>query len=111
MIRRGAVAAAFAAAILSGGAARAAEVYKAAETFDAVWTIVRDSHFDPSFDRAAWDRVNAELRPKAVEAKTPGELRRVLADMLSRLGLSHFAVIPGSPDSPSQPLNLGGQPG
>ena len=111
MIRRGAVAAALAAAILSGAAARAAEVYKAAETFDAVWTIVRDSHFDPSFDRAAWDRVNAELRPKAVEAKTPGELRGVLADMLGRLGLSHFTVIPGSPDSPSQPLNLGGQPG
>ncbi len=89
----------------------AAETYKAAETFDAVWTIVRDSHFDPAFDRANWDRINAELRPKAVEAKTPGDLRGVLADMLGRLGLSHFAVIPATPDNPSHHVDLGGQPG
>jgi carboxyl-terminal processing protease len=78
-----------------------AEVYKAGETFDAVWTIVRDSHFDPSFDRAAWDRVNQELRPKAIAATTQGELRGVLREMLGRLGLSHFAVIPATPDTPA----------
>jgi carboxyl-terminal processing protease len=89
----------------------AAEVYKAAETFDAVWKIVRDSHFDPAFDVAAWDRVNAELRPRAVAAATTGELRAVLRDMLGRLGLSHFAVIPATPDSPSQHLDLGAEPG
>src|SRR3954462_480209 len=71
--------------------AAAPSTNKAAETFDAVWTIVRDSHFDPSFDRAQWDRVNEELRPKAIAAKTPGELRKILAEMLGRLGLSHFA--------------------
>lgn len=89
----------------------AAEVYKAAETFDAVWTIVRDSHFDPAFDRAAWDRANAELRPKAVAATTPGELRSVLRDMLGRLGLSHFAVIPATPDAPDDHVDLSAQPG
>lgn len=89
----------------------AADTYKAAETFDAVWTIVRDSHFDPSFDRANWDRVSTELRPKAIEAKTPGEFRKVLSDMLGRLGLSHFAVIPATPDNPSQYVDLSGQPG
>jgi carboxyl-terminal processing protease len=100
-------------ALLLAAAARplTADTFKAAETFDAVWTIVRDSHFDPSFDRANWDRVNAELRPKAIEAKTPGEFRKVLSDMLGRLGLSHFAVIPGTPDNPSQYVDLSGQPG
>ena len=92
-------------------AAPAAEVYKAGETFDAVWKIVRDSHFDPAFDVGAWDRVNAELRPKAIAATTTGELRAVLRDMLGRLGLSHFAVIPASPDSPAQSLDLGAEPG
>jgi hypothetical protein len=90
------------AAALAGPPVRAfetGEVYKAAETFDAVWTIVRDSHFDPAFDRAAWDRVNSELRPKAVAATTPGELRGVLREMLGRLGLSHFAVIPATRQS------------
>ncbi len=105
-----ALAAPIALALLLGSPA-AAETFKAAETFDAVWTIVRDSHFDPAFDRAAWDRVNAELRPKAIEAKTPGDFRRVLSDMLGRLGLSHFAVIPGTPDNPSQQMDLSGQPG
>ena len=105
-----ALAATFALAFLLGSSA-AAETFKAAETFDAVWTIVRDSHFDPAFDRAAWDRVNAELRPRAIEAKTPGDFRRVLSDMLGRLGLSHFAVIPGTPDNPSQYTDLSGQPG
>ena len=33
---------------------------------------------------------------KPLAAQTPGELRIVLADMLGRLGLSHFAVIPSS---------------
>lgn len=103
----------FAAALVlvAASAAQAAEVYKAAETFDAVWKIVRDSHFDPNFDQAAWERVSGELRPKAVAAGTPGELRAVLRDMLGRLGLSHFAVIPASPDAPNDHLDLGGVPG
>jgi carboxyl-terminal processing protease len=31
--------------------------------------------------------------------------------MLGRLGLSHFGVIPSTPDSPNDHVNLGGQPG
>ena len=89
----------------------AVQTDKAPETFDAVWTIVRDSHFDPAFDRARWDRVGEELRPLAASAKTPGELRSVLADMLGRLGLSHFTVIPGSADTPGKSSDLGAQPG
>ncbi len=80
---------------IAAGAVLSAQTYKAAETFDAVWTIVRDTNFDPSFDRATWDAVNRELRPKAVAAATPGDLRAVLRDMLGRLGLSHFAVDSG----------------
>jgi carboxyl-terminal processing protease len=98
-------------ALLLGAGAASTETYKAGATFDAVWTIVRDTHFDPAFDLARWDRVAAELRPRAVEARTPGELRAVLADMLGRLGLSHFAVIPGSADNPGDHTNLSGQPG
>ena len=99
------------AVVLGLAALGAAQADKAPETFDAVWTIVRDSHFDPAFDRARWDRVGEELRPKAAAARTPGELRAVLADMLGRLGLSHFAVIPGSADSPGTTGDLGAQPG
>jgi carboxyl-terminal processing protease len=97
--------------VVVAAAAPAAEPYKAAETFDAVWKIVRDSHFDPAFDLTAWQRVGAELRPKAVAASTAGDLRSVLRDMLGRLGLSHFAVIPATPDSPDRYTDLSGEPG
>jgi carboxyl-terminal processing protease len=96
------------AALTVAGSAQAPD---AAATFDKVWTIVRDTHFDPSFDRATWDRARDELRPKAIAAKTPGELRGVLRDLLGRLGLSHFAVIPASPDTPGDLGDLSGQPG
>jgi len=98
-------------ALIFGSRAVSTETYKAGETFDAVWKIVKDGHFDPAFDVAKWDRVGADLRPKAIEAKTPGEFRAVLADMLGRLGLSHFVVIPSTPDGPGDHLNLTGEPG
>ena len=111
MIARRAIAPVLVLALLCGGRAVSADVYKAAETFQAVWTIVRDSHFDPAFDRARWDRIGEELRPKAESAKTPGELRAVLSDMLGRLGLSHFAIIPSTPDSPADRTDLSAHPG
>jgi carboxyl-terminal processing protease len=98
-------------AVIFGSRAVSTETYRAGETFDAVWKIVKDGHFDPAFDVAKWDRVGADLRPKAIQAKTPGEFRAVLADMLGRLGLSHFAVIPSTPDGPGDSGNLSGQPG
>src|SRR4029078_12437305 len=94
-----------------GSRAASTETYKAADTFDAVWKIVKDGHFDPAFDTAKWDRLGAELRPKAIEARTAGEFRSVLADLLGRLGLSHYAVIPSTPDNPGDQVNLSAQPG
>jgi len=98
-------------AVASATVSLGAQAYRAPETFDAVWTIVRDTQFDPAFDAVRWEAVNKELRPKAVAAKTPGELRAVLADMLGRLGLSHFAVLAASPDVPGDHRVSGGPPG
>lgn len=67
----------------------------AAETFDAAWTIVRDTHFDPNLAGVDWDAVRAELRPQAEAAGSNAELRGVLEAMVGRLGQSHFAIIPG----------------
>ena len=71
--------------------------------------IIRDSHFDQSMNGVNWDGVRAELRPRAAAARSAGELRDVVRDMLGRLGQSHFALIPSSPDSPrdaSRPLPI-----
>lgn len=89
---------AFVAAVLlvCGAIATRAEVPKALETFDAVWTIVRDTHFDTSLNGVDWEAARAQFRPKAAAAATPSELRGVLHKMLGLLGQSHFSVIPGS---------------
>jgi carboxyl-terminal processing protease len=110
-VKRRAAAASVLLLLTAGARVFGGQAPAAAETFDKVWTIVRDTAFDKSFDEADWDRVREQLRPKAVAAKTPGELRAVLADMLGRLGLSHFAVIPSTPDAPSDAADLSGQPG
>lgn len=67
----------------------------ATETFEAAWTIVRDTHFDRTMNGLDWEAVRTELRPRAAAATNRSELRAVLRDMLGRLGQSHFAVIPG----------------
>jgi carboxyl-terminal processing protease len=93
-------------------AATGAGATKGSETFDAAWTIIRDSHFDPTMNGVDWPAVKAELGPRAARAQTDGELRDVIRDMLSRLGLSHFALIPSGRDNASSaPMDLSGDPG
>src|SRR5436190_16635649 len=95
---------AVAVAVVCASAGAAAQVPQAAETFDAAWTIIKNTHFDKTMNGLNWDAVRDELRPRAATAKTPAELRAVIRDMLGRLGLSHFALIP----SGAEPSGDGG---
>jgi carboxyl-terminal processing protease len=88
-----------------------AQVPDGVETFDAAWTTIRDSHFDRTMNGLDWDAVRAELRPRAAAAKSTGELRGVIRDMLHRLGLSHFALIPSSADAPGAAGDVSADPG
>ena len=80
----------------------------AVETFDAAWTIVRDTHFDRNYNGVDWNAVRDQLRPKAESATTVGELRAAIGEMLESLGQSHFALLPRemvdefSPDSDAE---------
>ncbi len=106
------LAAAWIAVVALTGAAQA-QVPKGIETFDAAWTIVRDSFYDPSMNGVDWNAVRAELRPQAAAARTNGELRTVVRDMIGRLGQSHFAVLASSSDSPGAAgsADVSGDPG
>jgi carboxyl-terminal processing protease len=84
---------------------------KASETFDAAWKIIRDSHFDPAMNGVDWQAVRTELGPRAARAQNDAELRDVIKEMLGRLGLSHFALIPSGGDAAAPPADLGGDPG
>jgi len=86
-------------AVVLATAGAAAQVPQAAETFDAAWTIIRDTHFDETMNGLDWNAVRAELKPRAAAAKTQAELRSVIREMLGRLGLSHFALIPATAEA------------
>src|SRR5688500_16391728 len=72
-------------------------------TFDSAWNIIRETHFDSTFNGVDWNRVRDELRPKAEQATNNDQLRAVLMEMVQRLKQSHFSIIPQSAaeDSPA----------
>lgn len=84
---------------------------QAVETFDAAWTIVRDTHFDKTFNGVDWNAVRAELRPRAAAARTTSELRAVLRGMLALLGQSHFTILPATADAGQDIPSGTGEPG
>ena len=65
------------------------------ETFDFAWGRIADTFWDDEMGGVDWHAVREELRPRARDAADAAELRRVLQIMLSRLGQSHFGVLPG----------------
>jgi carboxyl-terminal processing protease len=64
------------------------------ESFDYVWSTVRDKNFDPTLGGLDWDAIRSEYRPKVEHARTVDEVRDILSDMVGRLKQSHFQVIP-----------------
>jgi len=64
------------------------------ESFDHVWTTIHDSHWDPEMGGLDWEAVRDELRPKVEHETDLSAARAVMEEMISRLGMSHFAIIP-----------------
>jgi carboxyl-terminal processing protease len=64
------------------------------ESFDYVWTTVRDKHFDPTLGGIDWPAVRRELKPRVERARSANEARAIMEEMLSRLKQSHFGIIP-----------------
>jgi carboxyl-terminal processing protease len=64
------------------------------ESFDLAWKTVRDSHYDPKLGGVDWDKVRDELRPRLEKSKGMDDARRVMQEMLNRLGHSHVGIFP-----------------
>lgn len=62
-------------------------------TFDRAWQIVWETHFDTTFNGVDWKALRDEFRPRAVGAPRD-TVRLLLRTMLTRLGQSHFALLP-----------------
>ncbi|MEX1181794.1 MAG: S41 family peptidase [Gemmatimonadota bacterium] len=63
-------------------------------TFDSAWSRIAHAHYDTAYNGVDWPAVRTELRPQAAAARTIPALRRVITEMLGRLGESHFGLIP-----------------
>jgi carboxyl-terminal processing protease len=81
-------------------------------TFDRAWSLIADTHWDPTLGGLDWNAVRDELRPEAAAAANDRELREVIEDMASRLGQSHFGILPdASPDAGAPGEQAEGLPG
>ncbi len=64
------------------------------DSFEYVWTTVRDKHWDPKIGGIDWQAIHDELRPRVEAAQTAEEARQIVSSMLDRLHQTHFGVIP-----------------
>ena len=64
------------------------------DSFEYVWTTIRDKHWQSKPAGLDWQAVHDELRPAIEKASTMEAARAVLNDMLGRLHQTHFAIIP-----------------
>jgi carboxyl-terminal processing protease len=64
------------------------------DSFEYVWTTVRDKHWQAKPAGLDWQAVHDELRPAMEKTSTMQAARAVLNDMLQRLHETHFAIIP-----------------
>jgi carboxyl-terminal processing protease len=80
------------------------------ETFDIVWRIVKEKHFDPAFGGVDWDKVRERYAPRVAELKSDAELYVLLQKMIGELHQSHFYIIPPEaiPRSDSKEPESGG---
>jgi carboxyl-terminal processing protease len=64
------------------------------QSFEFIWSTIRDQYWDPGFGGVNWIGVHDELRPELERAVTMQQAREVMGRMMGRLGKSHFAIIP-----------------
>ena len=76
-------------------AAQAQPPRLALETFDKVWQILNETHFDTNFNGHNWQEVRQRYRPRVAAAGTQGQVRDVLQEMLKLLDASHLSIVPG----------------
>jgi carboxyl-terminal processing protease len=64
------------------------------DSFEKVWTTIRDKHWEKNPGGLDWQAVHDELRPKIEAATTMNQARDVMREMLARLKQTHFGIIP-----------------
>ncbi len=82
--------------------------------FEQAWAYQRDNFYDPQYHGVDWNAVRATYAPRIAGARTPDEMRRLLALMVGELDASHSGITPpggGTPAAPTGRLGLRFDPG
>lgn len=66
------------------------------DTFEKVWTTIRDKHWEKNPGGLDWQAIHEEYRPRIEKAASLDEVRTILKDMLSRLHETHFGILPAT---------------
>jgi carboxyl-terminal processing protease len=66
------------------------------DTFEKVWTTIRDKHWEKNPGGLDWQAIHQEYRPRIEQAANIEEVRAVLKDLLSRLHQTHFGILPAT---------------
>ena len=82
----------FAAALAAFGQASQTDL----DSFEKVWTTIRDKHWQAKPGGLDWQAIHDEYRPRIEKAANHDEARVIMQEMLGRLKQSHFAIIPGA---------------
>lgn len=71
------------------------------ESFEQVWRIVLEKHFDPTLNCQDWPSLRVKLGRELVKAESPADAYRLINDLLMTLGQSHFRVFGPEPENDS----------
>src|SRR5215471_669395 len=74
----------------------AAQRQLALDSFERVWTTIRDTHWEKNPAGLDWQAIHDEFRPKVAKAANMDEARVVIREMLARLHQTHFALFPAT---------------
>ncbi|MEP7351600.1 MAG: S41 family peptidase [Acidobacteriota bacterium] len=66
------------------------------DSFEKVWTTIRNSHWEAKPGGLDWDAIHAEFRPRVERAATPEQARAITQEMLARLQQTHFGIVPAA---------------
>lgn len=67
------------------------------ESFDRVWSIIEEKHWDLEGTGVDWQAIRTRYRPKAEKAANRAEWRRVIRDMIGELDQTHFGLLSSEP--------------
>jgi len=66
------------------------------DSFEQVWTTIRDKHWEIHPGGLDWQQIREEYRPKVEQAQTVDQARAAMVEMLARLKQTHFGILPST---------------